>query len=274
MNILPKKTAPKRSRKRRKPSTTTPVKQFSASYHRASEVGEGAEQKQKSPLRLFAYGAIAVILGASFLWYSVVEEVEIRGDIPAEAAEELKEDAHARYQFFQQVHAGSLDAYAALHRRDISNVTPRRQVFARRLTLHVEPRRTALLWQSGDTTYLVDDLGVAVSVADTEDDLPLVVDVASLPVSEGEQIAPATFVTFVEKLHQQTTINIDTMRVVDTTSELILTLEEGYDARMATDQDVQLQIENITRLQRVADEENETISEYVDVRLPHKGYYR
>ena len=274
MSAISKKPPQRRPRKKRVSAGDAPLRQFSASYHRGSEAGEGVREKPKSPIRLLIFGFLLVILGVTFFWYAVVSEVEVRGDIPEAVAAELEEDARSRYRFFWQVHEGSLDAYSASHRRDISSVASSRQFFARTLMLRVEPRNPSLLWQSGDTIYLVDDLGIAVSVVDTDDQLPLVIDAATLPVSEGEQIAPASFVEFVERLSSQTTIKIEAMRVVDTTSELILTLEEGYDARMATNQDVDIQIQNIVRLQRVADEENETISEYVDVRLLHKGYYR
>jgi len=43
---------------------------------------------------------------------------------------------------------------------------------------------------------------------------------------------------------------------------------------MATDESAQLQLDNAQRVRDIASEQGRDIAEYIDVRIPFRGYYR
>ena len=268
------RTPQRRRNRSRKPTGThgEGLSKFVASYHRGEQVAEGAGSKPRSRLRSLALALTLLAAGGVFVWLSHVSEVRVVGAEDS-VASQLHDDAESRFQFFWQVHDSSLEGFRALHRSDISSVGHRREWLDRRLVLVVEPRQLMIRWRSGDEEYLVDDLGVAVEKADSSD-LPLVVDQASLPVEEGEQIAPVALVEFVSNLHSSDSLDIESMRIVETTGELMVGVGGGYDVRMSTAEDLDVQLDNISRIQDVASSRGDVISQYIDVRIPHKGYYR
>lgn len=156
----------------------------------------------------------------------------------------------------------------------VAGVTLRHEWWNRRLLVEVEPRRAGLVLRTQGNDYAVDREGVVVGEAgaDTEA-LPLLVDQSNLGTNVGKQALPQQLAEFTMEL-QKSDLDIRRLRIIDTTGEIYADLNAGYSVRFATGSPLKVQLKNLSRIQDIASEKDDTITEYVDLRIPYKAYYR
>lgn len=251
---------------RRKRPAQQPVPQFQATYHRQGAVKQG---RGGINYPLWITGVVFVLLISGFFWLGSIAEVEVSG---VDNAPVVSNQAQEEFTFQWQVSEARLRQLPALSELSIAELTFSRPWWQRTLVVTITPYEPVLAWQSGERLYLIDAAGI-VTQAVEDSDLPKVVDAAQLPVEVNNQIAPRQFVDFVTRV-ASSELEWTTVRVLETTAELHVTLKSGYDVRFATGEDLDTQLDNLRRVQAQAKESGERIEEYVDVRLPYKAYYR
>ncbi|MEX0748495.1 MAG: cell division protein FtsQ/DivIB [Candidatus Saccharimonadales bacterium] len=256
------------ARARRRPSPEAKP-QFQATYHRGKAAAK-ASRSVSWPAQAAAV-LLLVVLGLVG-WYSFITSIEVISDLDPDLEREVQVTAESRFNFQWQVSEASLEELAGKYSDSIAAFELQRQWHQRTLQLTAVEHEPSLQWQSGEEVYLLDRNGVAIT-RDASTELPLVRDAANLPVELGRQVVPDNFISFVQAI-VDSRLDWTELRVLETTSELHVTLAAGYQIRFATQEDIAVQLDNIARVQAQAAEQGETIRQYIDVRLPYKVYWR
>lgn len=158
-------------------------------------------------------------------------------------------------------------------RVELASTTVQRGWASRSLIVSVELREPALNWSTRGAAYVLDQEGVVIS-HEAEANLLLVQDRSNLPIEIGQKIVPSDFVTFVNTvvrlLPKSAGLTPTALSVRDTTSELFVNVGRGFFVRFDTTHSAESQIENVVAILKQA----RVVNDYIDVRIPHKAYYR
>lgn len=148
------------------------------------------------------------------------------------------------------------------------------------LVINIIERAPALVWQSLDHKYLVDDTGMI--WADYEEkykDIPIVIDTKNLPTEIGKKPVSSEFSKFVTALnidfYNITGAKITKMEVVDTTTELKVYSDSTWYAYFDTTRTAKNELLNLNRVLGEIKKTNKKKSlEYVDLRINDKVFYK
>lgn len=152
-----------------------------------------------------------------------------------------------------------------------------------KIVLEIKERKPALIWQTEDPSlnkkekYFIDEEGIVLKKA-SDLNLPLVIDKKKVPVEEGKKIVTSLFVNFVKDLYKnlplKTSYTIKTLFIEEVTFDVEVQTEQGIFIIFSTNHSLEKQIE---RLEIALDEikkRNDKISEYIDLRLKDKIFYK
>ncbi|MBI2589988.1 hypothetical protein HYW32_03145 [Candidatus Berkelbacteria bacterium] len=151
----------------------------------------------------------------------------------------------------------------------------------RTLRIEIAVRTPILAWRSGDTTYLLDEQGIAfqagvgVAVDEQGKSLITVVDNFRQPIVLGKQLVRRQFITMAAELSRtfpvQFPLIIDRLEVGQTTFELVVVTNAGWKAYFDTTRDLEPQLES---LKKIFENFHDAIKEYVDLRIVGRAYYK
>jgi cell division septal protein FtsQ len=161
------------------------------------------------------------------------------------------------------------------HDSRLREVSLRRQ-WPNALLIKVVERQPSLNWQTGGQTYLLDNDGSVIGISN-DAAKPTVVDTSNLPVKPKDKIAPARFIEFCLAMVEQVTaldLNVVSLRITDTTNEVQATTNKGYAIKFDTTRDVASQISDLALVLDTLSKQQKTPTEYIDLRIPGKAYYR
>lgn len=251
-------------RSRSAPATSS----FGARYYRG-------EARSGSKVRVWGGYALVVLvttaLIAGWMW-ARVETVSVQGGDPS-VRDAVQERVRRHYTFLWHPYTHPPEQVIGLP-GSVAGVEVSTDWTNRRLVVAVEMRQPVIIWKTGEKRLLVDARGFVMGRSSGDrPELPVVHDASDLPAGEGEQVTPERFITFVQTV-ADSELPIERLRVIDTTSELYADLERGYSVRFDTTSSAQTQLDNVARVQETARRNNDTITEYIDVRLEYKAYYR
>ncbi len=172
----------------------------------------------------------------------------------------------------QSVSAGLLATYPSLE-----SVHARLQ-WPHTLTLEIKERRTALYWQSGGSTYVLDAKGVAIEQATLPVGAVAVVDSTNLAVKLKQAVVPPAFVSFVQglttKLTLRTGLKLTNLTVGASTSEVEARVGQGYALKLDASRGVDDELGDLklvlTQLQKLG----QTPAQYIDMRVAGRAYYK
>ncbi|HSH31343.1 MAG TPA: FtsQ-type POTRA domain-containing protein, partial [Candidatus Saccharimonadales bacterium] len=146
------------------------------------------------------------------------------------------------------------------------------------LVIEVAERQTALAWKSGNQLFVIGSDGTAIASADQQAKLPIVTDRANLPVKVGDKVAPARFVAFclelLEQLPRRTGLQVTSLQVPESTSELHAITNKGYLIKLDTTRGVGDEVTDLVNVLAALTKLGKTPREYIDLRVEHKAYYR
>lgn len=140
------------------------------------------------------------------------------------------------------------------------------------LTVKIEERQQALLWQSKDRYYLVDRQGIAYTQAEPRSDLVSVQDGSGLPVEVGKPVVGSSFIKILEQIQKDMTaanLPVKQFRIPETTFEVQAVTEAGWYALFDTTRNVSSQalaLQEATKTGKPA--------QYADLRVPGRVYIR
>jgi cell division septal protein FtsQ len=134
-------------------------------------------------------------------------------------------------------------------------------------------------WNSGGVTYALDAGGKIIGLlSEVGSNVPVVTDSTNLPVKVGDTVAPARFVTFsttlATNLPKETGIAISSLRVTDTTSELYVVTNKGYQLKLDTTRGVEEQLADLKQVLATLSTQKKTPAEYIDLRIANKAYWK
>lgn len=161
----------------------------------------------------------------------------------------------------------------------IASVAVSRKLF-HTIKVTITEQKPALLWQSGSTISVITQDGKAY-VGDPSEELkaslPKVVDTTNLPVKAGERVVLPSFTDFVVKTFAtlpQQGIELTNMQVEETTTELVVNTKSGYYIRFDTTRSFDEQYTDLMAVLNSLKSQNKKPSQYIDLRINGKAFYR
>lgn len=226
---------------------------------------------------------IALLIGAGWLFFSYrVEEIKVvNADQPDQVRQVVRDYLRTHSHNLALINSGDMaQSLVRQYQTTYADVTVTKLWSQRALEVEMAARVPTLRWETRSQTYVMDALGVIMRQTGAEADkkLPRVRDTSSLPVEVGQKVAPTQFVTFVDKainqLREMAQLRTREIRVEDTTAEAFFDTHKGFYVRFDTTGSVEEQVSNVVSILETADQKDQPVNEYIDVRIPHKAYYR
>lgn len=146
------------------------------------------------------------------------------------------------------------------------------------LRLEVTERQPNLEWKTGDKTYILASDGVVADKAeDTGLRLPVVVDTTNLPVKVGDQVVSSHFVSFCLELISllpKQGIQVKRLSVPATTTEVDVETNQGYFIKFDTTRSATSEVGDLVRVLNLLKGQNQHPSQYIDLRIDGRAYYK
>lgn len=175
------------------------------------------------------------------------------------------------------VNSGQLATQLKSQNQQIATVQVDKQ-FPSTLKITIHEQAPELLWRSGTSTYVVSDDGHAYSQnSQNNSGLITVVDGSNVPVSLGQALVPTQFVQFVKSLKSKLNplgVTPAQLSVGETTSEILVATSSGYSIRFDTTRSIDDQIADLKATLETLKKQNKKITEYIDLRIPGKVFYK
>ena len=145
------------------------------------------------------------------------------------------------------------------------------------LKVSVVLKQPSMGWSSGDQRYLLDSDGTAIGMLPAGSPLSVVNDGSNLPVAVGRQVVGQRFVAFVTALvpalkaagYQPTSLDIK-----DTTFDLTVSTNKGYKLIFDTSRPVVDELNDLKSLQSLLASQKRVPTQYLDLRIAGRAYYR
>ncbi|MBW3538556.1 FtsQ-type POTRA domain-containing protein [Candidatus Parcubacteria bacterium] len=229
-------------------------------------------------------GQAGLLLAAAFLlWrFFYIRQIEVTGtsQLDPKAVEHLTRQQLRQHIWSRNlITLGLVPLESELLKQDqrLKTVTLQRR-WPRGLVVAVTERRPALGWKSGDQLLALDASGTAIGPVAAGQKLPVVVDRSRLPVKPGDRVVPVRFIAFcttlLEQLPQRTGLELRGLEVPESTSELYAMTNKGYSIRFDTTRPVGEQVTDLVNVLAALSKLKKTPSQYIDLRVQHKAYYR
>ncbi len=139
----------------------------------------------------------------------------------------------------------------------------------------VAERVQAMDWESDGKHYIVGLDGTIILDSAPSSQLPHLIDTTKITPHIGQAVATAGFVHVVADLYDTypkiVTGDIDHLEIADTIFDITLVPKSGPHILLESTRDVAIQL---TAAKKVADQFQDQIKEYIDMRVPTKAYYK
>jgi len=146
------------------------------------------------------------------------------------------------------------------------------------LNVQVVESQPSLVWQTGDQAWLIAEDGRVLRQAKAgEGTFGRIIDTAQLTVKVGDKVADKQFVIFAREfisLAGKKGVDIESSAIGATTRELNIRLKNGIVIRTDTARGAAEQVEAYLATIATAQQQNKKPTEYVDVRIPGKAFYK
>lgn len=152
--------------------------------------------------------------------------------------------------------------------------------FPNGLSVATDEQKPGLIWKTGSRTYILSSGGRVISEqqkSDSSSGLPTVTDTTNLPVETGSNVSGRDFVNYVRKIQEFMTsskIAIEKMYVLDTTSELYVKTQAGYDIKFSTLQSLESAIRSLKATLDLLTQQNKKPASYIDLRVEGRAFYK
>ncbi|MDP4038428.1 MAG: FtsQ-type POTRA domain-containing protein [bacterium] len=152
------------------------------------------------------------------------------------------------------------------------------RVFPNGIKINVKEKQPSIIWRSGSSSYVLSEDGRTITdMTVNYSNLPTINDSANLPVKIGDKLVPASFVTFVLETIgglNDRGIKIISMEVPDTTSELYIKTDKAYLIKFDTNKNATEQLVSLDSVLKTLSRQNKKPSEYIDLRVEGRIFYK
>jgi hypothetical protein len=268
----------------RKRAVKRTARYYSANPSKSYSRGKVTDLKKGSLWPLVVFVACSIIVLLFIVWYGQIQVVKYEfknGQKP-----NIEKDFNGilnQSWFRNNLFFVSEDDFEPLYKhkyiQEIDSIEIKKVWQERSLVILLTGTEPLMRWRSDGGTYYIDEGGIASQKIDkgTGETLPLIIDESNIRVEEGTQVASSQFVIFVKQisttLEEQSNLKIASLRVEESTNELFATTTTDITIRFATDNSASGQVESAKKVLIAAKKAGHTVS-YIDVRLPHKAYYK
>ena len=231
------------------------------------------------PRRALVLAAALVLLGFGlkqlFAITSVTVDASQQGSQLQAAAQRLIA-AHWSQQTTLTIDTGQLESQLLVANPGVKTLQIQRQ-WPHGLKLTATLKQPSLGWATGNQTYLLDRDGTAIGPFAAGLPMPVVYDGSNLPVDLGHQVASARFVGFaLEVAHLLPNAGLSATRyeVKDTTLDLYVTTNKGYQLILDTSRPAADEISDLKTLLGFMAKQGKTPTQYINLQVPGKAYYK
>lgn len=245
----------------------------------------------RQQLRLRRYVTLVVVVAAaSLLFYSLffshffkINRIIVRdnkpasvSDITSQTNQLLNSSLLGRNILF--MNSGALAKNLAAKNYQFVSVVARKH-YLHTVEIVVVERASSLLWQSGNTIYVLSQDGRAIEQANGQkpnSQLSVIHDDANLPVKLGDTVVPTRFIDFVRQVLQllpKQGLKAQSLSVPVTTNELYVQTSGGYIIKFDTNRVVEEQLSDLAATLATLKSQKKQPQEYIDLRVAGKVFY-
>ncbi len=175
------------------------------------------------------------------------------------------------------VNTGALVSYMRQAEPGIKDATVHRSG-THTIAISVSERQPSINWKSNNILYLLDASGTVIGTSrGAYVKLPEVVDSTNLSVKLGDRVAPSAFVSFCSTVWNQiggTGLNPVVMVVPETTSEVNVKTDKSFVVKFDTTRSAAEELADLKAVQGELTKSRKVPGQYIDLRIPHKAYFK
>lgn len=143
------------------------------------------------------------------------------------------------------------------------------------LRIELKERQSKIVWQVEGRNYLVDSQGLIIKEIQGESDLPKVKDNKNLPVLANQAVASEIFLNFIVEVNNKFSevigFRISSFGINETIFQVDALTDQGWKVIFDTTRSVNPQLSD---LKQFLSEHKDEMTEYADVRIEGKVYYK
>ncbi len=145
------------------------------------------------------------------------------------------------------------------------------------LAVSVTQKEPALGWSTGNQRYLLDRDGTIIGEFPDGSKLPIIIDGSNLPVKTGQQVVTARFITFSKAVAAGLPgvgLAVREVRVQDTTFDLYVVVNKPYRLLFDTSRPAEDQLKDLKTVLASLTAQKKVPTDYIDLRISGKAYYK
>ena len=143
------------------------------------------------------------------------------------------------------------------------------------IKINIAERPSTIVWKTGHGSFLLDPKGYVIEEAKEDLRMPVVTDLANVPIKIGQQIVTPEFIDFVNqlssKLPKKTGFGITAINIAETTFELQVMTDRKIYFLFDTTRDLDTQLEYLVQLLQ---DSVGKVKQYVDLRVETRIFYK
>ncbi|HSX41167.1 MAG TPA: FtsQ-type POTRA domain-containing protein [Candidatus Saccharimonadales bacterium] len=234
-------------------------------------------------IRLAGVGVAILVLLVVISRWTALKSISVSGNtaLPKERVTALANDGLHKQIFGRNTvlaDTGTLANYLEQAEPALKDVAIERSLPGR-LKIKVVERQPGLNWRTGDTTYLLDVDGTVIApTKGIYSRLPVVIDASNVPVKPGKSAVSSAFVSFCNEflngLTTKTGLKAGESSVSQSTSELYVKTDKGFLLKVDTTRPAGEELGDLAAVMSELARSRKSPSEYIDLRVEHKAYYK
>ena len=151
--------------------------------------------------------------------------------------------------------------------------------FPNKLIVKTDEQKAAIIWKTGSKKYIVSINGRVMSefLGENSSDLSTLTDGSSLPVDIGNKILSRDFVSFAIKVGdyiKAKSLGPEQIYITETTKELLVKTNAGYEIKFNTEETPDSQLRSLQATLDLLASQKKQATQYIDLRVPGRAFYK